>query len=136
MLDLLCVYVCVYVCLCIHLMPADSEGENGIRVMNMEKHCDWEGVICCVSHQLFLVKRSQQSHPTLLQGHIIQPLIHLPHPPPPRSRLFSSPPSLPLTGAPHLFLPRIISPERFLSFSINCTLCMIVNTLLGHSSLV
>ncbi len=39
MLELLCVYVCVCVRLCVSVFipsPADSEGENGVRVMNME----------------------------------------------------------------------------------------------------
>lgn len=58
------------------------------------------GVWSVVFHiNSFLVKQSQQSHPTLLQGHITQPLTHLPHQPRPRSCLFSSPPPPPLTSS-------------------------------------
>lgn len=125
------VRLCACVCLRIHLQSFWYWGGEQCQGHEYGKDWeDWEGVICCVSHQFCLVKRSQQSHPTLLQGHITDPLIHLPHPPLPDSRLFSSAPFLPPASASHLSLPLIISPERWLSlFSlINCALCMIADT--------
>lgn len=76
-----------------HSSPALLVLSSG-GVMNIE-YGEWEGVIYCVSHQFCLVKRSQHSRPTLLQGHIMQPLGHLPHPPPLHSPFFWPPPSLP-----------------------------------------
>ena len=45
--------VCSCACVCVFISsPADSEVENGVRVMNMERREIGEGgVICCVSHQ-------------------------------------------------------------------------------------
>lgn len=51
-----CVWrVCSCACVCVFISrPADSEVENSVRVMNMERREIGEGgVICCVSHQFF-----------------------------------------------------------------------------------
>ena len=126
-LEPLCACVYTNVCVCVFISsPADSEGGERCQGHEYGVAWDWEGVICCVSHQFCLVKRSQQSHPTLLQGHIMDPLMHLPRPPPPASRLLSPLPSLPPTGAPRLSLP-----PRHLTCCLKktCTLCVIANSL-------
>lgn len=106
---------------CCRVFVYSSERWNSVTVMNTEWTEIWEGVIfLCFTSVPSPVKRSQQSHPTLLQGHIIQP-----PPAPPSSAsssLSSSSCSLPPLSSSHLLY--------FLPFNCTCLqthFCMVVS---------